>query len=245
MQARKVYAHIFKATAAIAFALTLTANAFALDPKNDTDGEAAKFLSYYQITKVGMRFPNFDYNRITSPGTVLVVRLPGIYSDVANTTGAVINTEVANGTISQQKGFLAGLSKTHNSRQLDAGETLYVTNIEIKPSSNIVHFRLVTVEQTQRGGWDSTRYRAEVNFHIDNLASAKADDVKKIIDQVVAVPEIANAVQSKTVDIGMAQDQVKQVLGNPDNIINLGPKTIFVYPKMKVIFMDGKVSDVQ
>jgi len=43
----------------------------------------------------------------------------------------------------------------------------------------------------------------------------------------------------------MAPDQVKQILGNPANTINLGPKTIFVYKNMKVIFVDAKVSDVQ
>jgi hypothetical protein len=51
--------------------------------------------------------------------------------------------------------------------------------------------------------------------------------------------------QSKTVDIAMTMDQVKQSLGIPDKIINLGPKTIFVYKDLKVIFIDSKVSDVQ
>lgn len=245
MQARHVYANVLKATAAVVLTATLTPHAFAIDPKADTDGEAAKFVANYQITKVGLRFPNFDYNRITEPGTVLVVRVPGIYSDVANTKHAIINTDITNGNAEQQKGILAGLTDTHNSRQLQPGETVYITKLEIKPSKGIVFLELLTTEQTQRGGWDSTRYRAEVNIHIDNLASAKADEVKKIINQIAAPPEVANAVQSKSVDIGMGQDQVKQILGNPDNIINLGPKTIFVYKNMKVIFIDAKVSDVQ
>jgi hypothetical protein len=244
MQARHVYANVLKATAAFVLTATLAPHAFALDPKADTDGEAAKFIAYYPVTKVGISGFNFDFNRITAPGVVLVVRVPGIYSDVANTKQAVVNTDVQDGAVKQAHGFLTSLSNTSNSRQLQPGETVYVTKVEIKPGSNIVHMELVTTEQTQRGGWDSTRYRAEVYFHIPNLGSAKAADVKAIIDAIVAEASIANAVQSKSVDIGMAPDQVKQILGNPDNIINLGPKTIFVYKNMKVIFIDSKVSDV-
>ena len=69
--------------------------------------------------------------------------------------------------------------------------------------------------------------------------------MKAIIDPIIAEATIANSVQSKTVDIGMTTDQVKQALGNPDKIINLGPKTIFVYKDLKVVFIDSKVSDVQ
>ena len=230
---------------AIALILTMALPAFALDPKSDTDGEAAKFSAYYPITKIGIRALKFDYSRITEPGVVLTVRVPGIYADVANTTQAIVNTEVENGSIKQAHGFLTSLSNTSNSRQLQPNETVYVTKLEIKPSSGIVHMELITTELTQRGGWDSTRYRAEVNFHIPNHATAKAADVKAIIDPIIAEAAIANAVQSKTVDIGMTADQVKQALGNPDKIINLGPKTIFVYKDLKVVFIDSKVSDVQ
>ena len=55
MQARHVYANVLKATAAVVLTATLTPHAFAIDPKADTDGEAAKFVANYQITKVGLR----------------------------------------------------------------------------------------------------------------------------------------------------------------------------------------------
>ena len=38
---------------------------------------------------------------------------------------------------------------------------------------------------------------------------------------------------------------VTSQLGNPTKIIDLGAKKIYAYPDMKVIFMNGKVSDVQ
>jgi len=62
---------------------------------------------------------------------------------------------------------------------------------------------------------------------------------------VIADPAVASAVQSKTVKLGMSADDVKQSLGNPDKIVDLGAKLVFIYRDMKVILIDGKVSDVQ
>lgn len=43
----------------------------------------------------------------------------------------------------------------------------------------------------------------------------------------------------------MSPDEVKTSLGNPDKVVDLGYKQIFVYKDMKIVFMDGKISDVQ
>jgi hypothetical protein len=48
-----------------------------------------------------------------------------------------------------------------------------------------------------------------------------------------------------TVALGQTPDQVVGILGQPQQIIDLGAKQIYKYPDMKVIFMNGKVSDVQ
>jgi hypothetical protein len=48
-----------------------------------------------------------------------------------------------------------------------------------------------------------------------------------------------------SIDKGMTPDQVEAALGKPDKKVNLGPKMIYYYKDMKVIFISGKVSDVQ
>jgi hypothetical protein len=48
-----------------------------------------------------------------------------------------------------------------------------------------------------------------------------------------------------SIDKGMTPDQVEAALGKPDKKVNLGPKMIYYYKDMKVIFINGKVSDVQ
>jgi len=48
-----------------------------------------------------------------------------------------------------------------------------------------------------------------------------------------------------TVALGQSTDQVQAAMGTPTRIANLGPKVIYYYSGMKVVFKDGKVSDVQ
>ena len=51
--------------------------------------------------------------------------------------------------------------------------------------------------------------------------------------------------ESKTIKLGMSTDEVKKSLGNPDKIVDLGAKKVYVYKDMKVVFQDNQVSDVQ
>ena len=53
------------------------------------------------------------------------------------------------------------------------------------------------------------------------------------------------AAAPKTVSIGQTTDEVVSAFGQPQKIVNLGKKVMYFYPDMKVIFVDGKVSDVQ
>jgi uncharacterized membrane protein YgcG len=51
--------------------------------------------------------------------------------------------------------------------------------------------------------------------------------------------------QPQQIEMGQTQDQVKGSLGNPDKMVNLGPKQIWVYKDLKVTFLNGRVVDVQ
>jgi hypothetical protein len=63
---------------------------------------------------------------------------------------------------------------------------------------------------------------------------------------VAAVPAVA-APQAAPIEIGLGLtvEQVTNALGQPKNIVDLGPKKIYVFKDMKVTFKDGKVTDVQ
>ena len=221
-------------------ALSLLATAIAAPAYAAT---ADDLRALYPITKVGVTMLKFDYNRITQPGAVLTVRIPGIYADVAGTTQAIVSTSVDDGKAVQQKGFLASLSKTGASRTLNPGDKVYITRLDTK--HDLVHMELLTEAVTTLGGGEGTRYRAEVNFHVPDLETKSAAEVKKIIDTTIADAATANAVESKTIKLGMTPDEVKTSLGNPEKIVDLGAKQVYIYKDMKVIFQDSKVADVQ
>lgn len=48
-----------------------------------------------------------------------------------------------------------------------------------------------------------------------------------------------------SIEKGMTADQVEGAMGQPEKKVNLGTKMIYYYKDMKVIFLNGKVSDVQ
>jgi len=48
-----------------------------------------------------------------------------------------------------------------------------------------------------------------------------------------------------TISLGMTPAQVEGALGRPKNTVDLGAKKIYVYPDLKITFLNGRVSDVQ
>jgi hypothetical protein len=60
-----------------------------------------------------------------------------------------------------------------------------------------------------------------------------------------AQPAAAPPAEPQTIQLGQTTDEVVGALGQPDKIVNLGAKQIYVYKDLKVTFLKGKVSDVQ
>jgi hypothetical protein len=65
-----------------------------------------------------------------------------------------------------------------------------------------------------------------------------------VVGGAVVAPAGAPAT-APTIALGQTTDEVTATMGTPQQIIDLGSKKIYKYPDMKVIFMNGKVSDVQ
>lgn len=51
--------------------------------------------------------------------------------------------------------------------------------------------------------------------------------------------------EPQTIQLGQTPDQVRAALGQPEKVVNLGTKQIYVYKDLKVTFVNEKVSDVQ
>ena len=196
----------------------------------------------YELTKTG-----WDRVRITKPGTVLVLMKDGISADLSSDL-TYLDNKVIDGQISQRSGFMASIQGKKTSRELKAGEKVFVYDIKVK--GDVVHYFLITAETfdvSKSGSTRQTRYKAVVSFYFPSgfLSTADADGVKKVVDRVVVPESEVQQAAPKTVQLGQTPDQVKDALGEPGKIVKLGPKEIFVYKDMKVIFTDGKVSDVE
>jgi hypothetical protein len=89
--------------------------------------------------------------------------------------------------------------------------------------------------QQQAAGGDANQQQAPAAGDANQQAASPAADA----------PAAAPAAPPATVEIGQTPDQVTAILGQPDKIINLGAKQIYVYKDLKVTFVKGKVTDAQ
>ena len=114
-----------------------------------TDSKAMReaLVADYPLTKTGMVGFQIDRNRITQPGAILAVRLPGIYADIANTKNVIVYTNYSDGQLSQATGFAAAFGgNTGRSRTLAPNEKAYVTGITVKRDAVVLE--LLTIDVT-------------------------------------------------------------------------------------------------
>lgn len=191
----------------------------------------------YPLSKRGRLAPD----RITTAGAVLVLQQQGITADLSSNM-TIITTDVGpDGQVAQSGAF-----QKKGSRVLEPGETVYLTDIDVK--DRLVRFIVLTCntfEVNVKGSTRQTRYKAAVDFTFDEgyLSSANVEDVKKAIASVFLLEEEAGA--AKRIGLGQSPDEVEKILGTPERIIDLGSKLVYVYPDMRVIFLDNKLSDVE
>jgi hypothetical protein len=110
---------------------------------------------------------------------------------------------------------------------------------------------------------DDVRYTALLTFAFPKGWTPTVDQMDKMVAEVFSVqpaqpaeappapiappppPPDQPAAAPKTIEIGQTKDQVIANLGQPEKIIKLRTKETYLYKDMKVIFVSGKVSDVQ
>ncbi len=72
------------------------------------------------------------------------------------------------------------------------------------------------------------------------------DDVKRLVSLCFADSESdAKGTTTVAISVGMTIEEVIKAKGAPKTRVDLGAKTILTYDDMKLIFTDGKLSDVQ
>jgi hypothetical protein len=142
-------------------------------------------------------------------------------------------------------------------RKFVGGEKIWLADFQVKEDG--VYFLFYS------DPFDNVRYFGQLKFPVSKGAFPPADNMMKTIAEVVtddsaqeaapaesaAAPPApasggeAPASATKTIALGQTMDEVVAILGPPQKKVNLGTKEIYFYPDMKVIFISGKVADVQ
>jgi hypothetical protein len=170
----------------------------------------------------------------------------------------------------QKFGSLLGHPSPHpvQTRTFVTGEKFWVTNIQVQPDGVVFTLftdaiqdiryystlkflypkgaapapdqMLSTVGEVLKVQQDDPAPAADQGNQQQGAAAGDANQQQQpAAEQAPAAPPAPPA----TVQLGQTTDEVIAILGQPDKIINLGPKQIYVYKDLKVTFIKGKVTD--
>ena len=198
------------------------------------------------------------------PGDAVV--LPNAYKDGAMKTAPAKALGTA-GKLGGHFGIPKAPDTQDNSRLLPLNEKVYFTRISVDLQKDIVHLSMVECD-TCNSVQQPSNFKAQVDFQFPKgylSVGADAGQIADMISQVFANDTEGGgdangqqgggdqqqqaaqepAKQPQSIEKGQTEDQVVAVLGQPDKIVNLGAKKLYIYKDMKVTFIGGKVADVQ
>ncbi len=245
---------------AIVVATVLIAGILGVEAARAQDAAASsledQLKTQYKLAKMGRDSSGWS---VVEAGTVLVIQKGGILGvPPANATMAPATYK--DGDLHRPNAFgVAFLGQ--NTRQLTVGEKVYITKIDVHAKNDKIMLTIVECDSCN-GVQQPSSYKSAVVFQFpkDYLSKAEASQIKDFISQVLA-PDASGQQQQaqtqqeqapdqpaavpQTIQLGQTIDQVKAALGQPEKIVDLGQKQIYVYKDLKITFVNGKVADVQ
>lgn len=219
----------------------------------------------YTLTKMGS---DSTGDVVVSAGKVLVLQKSGVLGVPYNNM-VFCPSHFQDGNL-KPPNTMCKMSVAKVSKYINSGEKVYVTHIEIIPKDEKVIFSIVECD-TCNNVQSASQMKSQIVFHYPKgyLESADSGQVADLIGQVftddtasggdaqqaqggqqqaaptAAAPAPTPAQPPASVQMGMTPDQVVGILGQPDKIVNLGAKQLYIYKDLKVTFMNGKVTDAQ
>jgi hypothetical protein len=205
------------------------------------------------------------------PGDAVVI--PNTFKDGAMKT-APAKTLGRAGLLGGHFGIPQQANQQDNSRLLPTDEKVYFTKIAVDSQKDIVHVNIIECDSCNNVQQPSN-FKAQVDFQFPKGYIAGGADAGQIADMISQVfanqPDngggdangqqaqsggdqsqqqggqqaAAAPAQPQSIDKGSTEDQVIAAFGQPDKIVNLGAKKLYIYKDMKITFVGGKVTDVQ
>jgi len=221
----------------------------------------------YKLVKVGSDASGLT---IIEPGTVLAIQKGGILG-VAPSTAVICPAKFENGDLKRPSLICITMVK-EASRYFTVGEKVYLTKIDVNTAKGQISLRLLDCDSCN-GSQQPAYYKSQLNFQFPKgyLESASVPKVEDTIAQVLTIDESGGQQQAQgdqgaqnqqggdqqqqqqpaqqqapqSVEKGMTIDQVVAAWGQPQKIVRIETKQIYIYQDAKVTFLNGKVSDVQ
>jgi hypothetical protein len=151
-------------------------------------------------------------------------------------------------------------------RTIGVGDKFYVSKIDVKDNS--LTFFLISQQANGKAAvlFEFAKgYQTSVAFSDIQQAIAKvftlegqnenAQQPVEVASQpaapqtqpapVAAAAPPAPAAEPTKIELGQTTEQVVAAMGQPEKMVNLGEKQIYMYKDLKITFLNGKVSDVQ
>ena len=198
--------------------------------------------------RAAFAWTNFDgrTGEIIAPGIVLTIRKNGITTNPVNAPFYAQNNYKDGQVKGSGLNFFAQDQATAG--RFLAGDQVFVTKTEVKDTSVVLS--VLSVETIH-----GLRAKASVAFQFPKgyLANATFPQLAPVIDELFdrgAPPPAVQAVQQPpsqpaSINLGDTVDQVMAAFGQPDVIADLNRKLVFLYPDVKVTFIEGRVADVK
>lgn len=228
------------------------------DPQAQSGAPASlgeQLVAQYQIPKLNV---DADGCKLLQPGSVLTAQRSGVLA-IPWDVQPFCPGKYQDGKISAP-GILCRAMTNTNYRELQKGERLYPTSIQLDLKKAKVTLAVVSCNPDSAGNADQPPYKAAIDFQFAKgfLETASVNQVEDTINQLFTFSEDdtqqaqntgssqeqANA-DPPSIDKGQTVEQVEFALGQPEKKFNVGAKQIYVYKDVKITFVDGKVSDVQ
>jgi hypothetical protein len=226
-----------------------------------------QLAAQYKLVKMGSDTSGYS---VVEEGTLLAIQKGGLlgvpYSDTNVQSnkyeGGVVKSP--NALVSKGIGFgMKRFGKEQTTKLFAKGDKVYPTKIEVNLEKDTVTMGIVacdTCNKTDPTTYNKTNVvfafpKGSLTISTDNQKDSQAqggdqqqggDQGAQGAQQGGQQPAPQEQQQEPaSIEKGMSPDQVEAAMGKPEKKVTLGTKQIYYYKDMKVVFLNGKVSDVQ
>ncbi len=200
--------------------------------------------AHYRLTVPGF------FGELKEVGSVLTPRAAGLKA--GRPSKLLQANQIRNGHLVVSGGSDLSLGGAHDGG-VKVGERLYLYGV--KPGPDYLELELYTVAgYVIPGVRGATPLQVSVRFLYDGGLAGVSP--RQLLDDIKGWFQVEGGQQqnyggpdsgrvTRTVLLGQSRDDVLVILGAPERQVLLDRKTVLVYPRLKIILLDGKVVDAE